>query len=73
MIPFASHSQAIGRYLVSPHSRATDGGFAASVSIRSGHGSGTYTKVYRFLPRFPTAEDALRYALLQGRQTLAAA
>lgn len=72
MIPFSPHTHSIGRYLVSPQSQATENGFTASVAIRSGHGSGTHAKVYRFIPRFLTSDDALRYALAQGRQTLQA-
>ncbi|EHR69442.1 hypothetical protein BurJ1DRAFT_0560 [Burkholderiales bacterium JOSHI_001] len=60
-----------GKYLVSPLVRRTDAGcFAASVSIRSGQGSGTHDRVYRFEPRFSTPEGAQRFAAEQGRQWL---
>ncbi len=60
-----------GRYSVSPLARALEcGGFAASVSIRSGKGQGTSDRIVRFLPRFPTAEHALHYALTQARRML---
>lgn len=56
-----------GRYLVSPMtSPHTDGGFIASVSIRSGRGSGTTDRIMRFLPRFPNRQAALRYAAAEG-------
>ena len=57
----------VGKYLVSPLTRLTDAGsFAPSVSIRSGYGPGTHDRVLRFDARFPTREDAHRYAALQG-------
>jgi hypothetical protein len=61
------HSIAVGKYLVSPLIRHTDNGdFAASVSIRSGRGSGTHDRVMRFTPRFTSHAQALRYATEQG-------
>jgi hypothetical protein len=57
----------VGKYLVSPLTRQTDTGhFAASVSIRSGSGSGTHDRVFRFEPRFDTRACARRYAIEQG-------
>ena len=57
----------VGKYLVSPLTRLTDAGnYAASVSIRSGHGSGTHDRVFRFAPRFATREGARRFAIEQG-------
>ncbi len=58
---------AVGKYLVSPliHSQ-DDGRFAASVSIRSGRGSGMHDRVMRFTPRFASHAAALRYAIDQG-------
>ena len=57
----------VGKYLVSPLTRLTDAGnYAASVSIRSGRGSGTHDRVFRFAPRFATREGARRYAVEQG-------
>lgn len=61
------HSIAVGKYLVSPLIRPTDNGdFAASVSIRSGRGSGTHDRVMRFTPRFASHSQAVRYATEQG-------
>ncbi|QNK71545.1 hypothetical protein [Variovorax sp. PAMC26660] len=61
------HSIAVGKYLVSPLIRHQDDGhFAASVSIRSGHGSGMHDRVMRFTPRFASHATAVRYALDQG-------
>jgi len=57
----------VGKYLVSPLTRLTDAGnYAASVSIRSGNGSGTHDRVFRFAQRFATSECASRYAIEQG-------
>ena len=54
---------AVGRYLVSPLAKAQDaGGFAASVSIRSGRGSATHDRVLRFTGLFDSASSALQYA-----------
>ena len=67
MITSRQKSISVGKYLVSPLTRLTDtGDYAASVSIRSGHGQGTHDRVYRFTPRFATHEGASRYALEQG-------
>jgi hypothetical protein len=61
------HSIAVGKYLVSPLIRhQDDGNYAASVSIRSGHGSGMHDRVMRFTPRFASHAAALRYAIDQG-------
>jgi hypothetical protein len=61
----------VGKYLVSPLTQRTDAGdYAASVSIRSGKGSGTHDRVFRFLPQFSTREGAHRYAIEQGMQWL---
>jgi len=58
---------AVGKYLVSPLITRTDSGrFAASVAIRSGHGSATHHRVLRFVPRFDTRASARRYAVDQG-------
>jgi hypothetical protein len=57
----------VGKYLVSPLTHSSDGGdYTASVSIRSGHGSGTHDRVFRFAARFSTREGARRYAIEQG-------
>ena len=61
------HSIAVGKYLVSPLIRHQDDGhFAASVSIRSGHGSGMHDRVMRFTPRFASHAAAARYAVSEG-------
>jgi hypothetical protein len=61
------HSIPVGKYLVSPLIKdLDDGGFAASVSIRSGRGSGTHDRVMRFTPRFASRAAALRYAVNEG-------
>jgi len=57
----------VGRYLVSPMTSShIDGGFSASVSIRSGRGTGTTDRIMRFVPRFPNRQAALRYATAEG-------
>ena len=61
------HSIAVGKYLVSPLIRHQDDGkYAASVSIRSGRGSGMHDRVMRFTPRFASHAAAARYAVAQG-------
>lgn len=53
----------IGKYLVSPTAKAQgEGRFAASVSIRSGRGSGTHDRVLRFTGIFDSAAAAVHYA-----------
>jgi hypothetical protein len=57
----------VGKYLVSPLvTRTGSGRYAASVSIRSGHGSATHHRVLRFVPRFETRDGAQRYAVDEG-------
>ena len=57
-----------GKYLISPLVRPAEaGGFAASVSIRSGHGRSTHDRVFRFRPRFDTVEGACCFAAEQGQ------
>jgi hypothetical protein len=61
----------VGKYLVSPLTQLTGaGGYAPSVSIRSGRGQSTHDRVLRFDARFPTREDACRYAAQQGLRWL---
>lgn len=58
----------VGKFLVSPLSRLTeDGNYIASTSIRSGRGIGTHDRVFRFTPRFTSAQSALAYAARHGR------
>ena len=53
----------VGKYRVSPlATQLDDGGFAASVSIRSGKGSATHDRVSRFSTLFDNAPAALHYA-----------
>mgnify|MGYP001156542737 CR=1 FL=1 len=57
----------VGKYLVSPLTSSTHcGRYAASVSIRSGHGSTTHDRVLRLLPVFDSRDAAERYATAQG-------
>ena len=61
----------VGRFLLSPLTRQTDSGrYAASLSIRSGQGSGTHDRVLRFIPLFDSPQAAAHYALDQGRRYL---
>ena len=39
----------------------------ASLSIRSGHGSGSHDRIFRFVPQFDSNEAALQYALAQSQ------
>jgi hypothetical protein len=62
-----NHNISLGKYLVSPLIRMTEAGvYLASVSIRSGRGSGTHDRVMRFADLFPTRESAQRHAIEQG-------
>ncbi len=57
----------VGRFTVSPMTQTdTDGRFVASVSIRSGTGTATTDRVWRFVQRFPNPESALRFAANEG-------
>lgn len=54
---------AVGKYLVSPLAKPQGQGlYAASVSIRSGHGSATHDRVLRFSGLFDSAAAAVHYA-----------
>ena len=54
---------AVGRYLISPLAKLqAEGQYAASVSIRSGRGSGTHDLVLRFNGIFDSASAAVQYA-----------
>lgn len=58
---------AVGKYLVSPLTkRLDDGRYAASVSIRTGRGSGTHDRVLRFAALFHTQDAAASFATEQG-------
>ena len=61
------NTQAVGKFLLSPASAVTNSGhYSASISIRSGQGSGTHDRVFSFVPEFPSPQAALKYALEQG-------
>ena len=62
----------VGKFLVSPLSRLTEAGdYLASISIRSGRGSGTHDRIFRLLPRFASDHAALKYAASEGRELAA--
>lgn len=78
MIPLISSTNishptiAIGKYLVSSLSKQLDdGGYRASVSIRSGRGSASTDRVMRFSDRFESERAAHLYAHAQGRAWVA--
>lgn len=61
-------THSVGRFILSTFTHRTEcGQYAASLSIRSGRGSGTHDRVYRFVPLFRSAAAAARYALAQGK------
>ncbi|RYY62371.1 MAG: hypothetical protein EOO24_58515 [Comamonadaceae bacterium] len=63
------HSMTVGKYLISPLTRALDNGwFACSVSIRSGSGSATTDRVVRLTRLFRDRPTAADYALAEGLQ-----
>lgn len=67
MTPVSNASLTVGRYLISPLVRdADDGGYSASVSIKSGSGSGTHDRVLRLIGRFRTPDTARCHALAEG-------
>lgn len=72
MISTLEQAFSVGKYLVSPSTHTTDSGkFTACVSIRSGRGSGTHDRIYRFVPEFALRDSALRYAVNEGLRWLA--
>lgn len=65
MLTTTEHTIWVGKYLVSPLTRCQQPGhYTASVSIRNG----SYDRVFRFTPEFPTQEAAARYAVAEGRR-----
>lgn len=59
----------VGKYLISPLTRALDNGwFACSVSIRSGSGSATTDRVVRLTRLFRDRLAAADYAVSEGLQ-----
>ena len=66
----SSHTNTtVGKYLMSPLTRLLDDGrFSASVSIRSGSGSGTHDRVLRLASVFADHVAAAHYATSEGLQ-----
>lgn len=65
----SSTNTTVGKYLVSPLTKVlADGQFAASVSIRSGSGSGTHDRVLRLASVFADHASAVQYATSEGLQ-----
>jgi hypothetical protein len=59
----------VGKYLISPLTKALENGwFACSVSIRSGAGSTTTDRVVRLTRLFRDRLAAAEYALAEGLQ-----
>jgi hypothetical protein len=72
MTPRDPHSIKVGKYLVTPFTRSTSAGeYIALLSIRSGRGSASHDRIYRFVGRFTTPEAARQHALAQGSSWLA--
>ena len=63
----SSANLTVGKYLISPLVRVAEGGgYSASVSVKSGHGSGTHDRVLRLIGRFRTLETARCHAVAEG-------
>lgn len=59
----------VGNYRLTAFSRVNPQGlYAASLSIKRGHGQTSTDRVFRFLPLFDTADAALAHAQAQGQQ-----
>jgi hypothetical protein len=59
----------VGKYLISPLVKVLENGwYAASVSIRSGSGSGTHDRVLRLTRLFRSKLAAAQYATAEGLQ-----
>jgi hypothetical protein len=59
----------VGKYIISPLTKALDNGwYACSVSIRSGSGSTTTDRVVRLTRLFRDQVAAAEYALAEGLQ-----
>ena len=57
----------VGKYRIAASATPLDGGrYAAKVSIASGRGRGCTDRVMRFVPEFPSHDEASRYAIQQG-------
>lgn len=67
--PSPASSFSVDKFCLSPFAKLNESGqYAASISIRSGRGRGTHDRVFRFIPCFPTHDEAIRYAADQGRR-----
>lgn len=65
----SSHNIIAGKYLISPLVKLLENGwYAASVSIRSGSGSGTHDRVLRLTRLFRSKLAAVQYATAEGLQ-----
>lgn len=66
-----SQSQVIGRYALTPTAELnSSGSYTAKLSIRSGKGSCSHDRVFRFIPLFRSPAAAIRYAIEQGKSYL---
>lgn len=69
MVNIEQRNLTVGKYLISPLTRALDNGWiACSVSIRSGSGSATTDRVVRLTRLFRDRVAAVEYALAEGLQ-----
>ncbi|GAA3983759.1 hypothetical protein GCM10022279_03920 [Comamonas faecalis] len=58
------NAEHVGGYTVTPLAQSAEQGlFIASVSIRRG----MYDRIFRFIPRFASAGQAVQYAMAEGR------
>lgn len=65
----SNHNVTSGKYLISPIVKPLENGwYAASVSIRSGTGSGTHDRVLRLTRLFQSNLAAVQYAIAEGMQ-----
>ncbi|SNR73968.1 hypothetical protein SAMN05192560_0794 [Methylobacillus rhizosphaerae] len=62
----------VGRYLITPISRAAESGrYISSISISSGKGTASHCRIFSFSREFKTREKALLHAAEQGQRWLA--
>lgn len=63
----SEHSIPMGKYVVSPSTHLTESGdYKASVAIKSGQGSSSHHRVFRFDDMFASREAARMFAITQG-------
>ena len=68
----STHNVTSGKYLISPLVKPLENGwYAASVSIRSGSGTGTHDRVLRLTRLFKSKLAAVQYAIGEGLQWVA--